>query len=309
MMARSRGLPAVGTAVLAALAVWAATLPAPAAAADRDAARGHMSVLHIGARDSRFDLSGRRLSPGPVKVSFTNFGAHTHMLQIARVDLGRTQADFVTVLEGFLDGTVTEAPDWLHSDVPFGFGPTSPGRSVTAAVRLTRPGLYVLSDLLYGQSGEPFALQGMVASFSVAGDMRSGVLPRADATIVGGDAAFFVPPLRAGELVLRLRNAAQVERQFAIVKLEPGMTLQQLREWVLGGQVGPAPGEFVANVLPIAVGRSLLIKVRLAAGRYVLADDGETDAGVPYSTLGLLTVFDVRRAGPVWRCCSGGGGR
>ena len=107
---------------------------------------------------------------------------------------------------------------------------------------------------------------------------------------------FQVPPLRAGSLVLKLRNEAAVERQFAIVELRHGRTIEDLRGWIVGGQVGPAPGEFIANVLPIAAGHSLLLKLRLAPGQYLLVDDGESENGVPYSELGLRTTFVVGRA-------------
>jgi hypothetical protein len=281
--------------ILTVLVFVMALLPASAKAAVPLSAGDLLPTINITASDYHYHLSRRSLPPGPVGVAFTNHGPHTHALQTARIDPGRTQAEFVTVLLGFLDGTITEAPPWLH-DAPFAFGPTSPGRSVTAAIRLSQPGRYVVFDLLTGRSGQTFAELGMVASFSVGGHPRTGSLPHADAVITGTDSTFQVPPLRAGGLVLKLRNEATVERQFAIVQLQPGRTIEDLRAWIVGGQVGPAPGEFVADVLPIAAGRRLLLKLRLAPGHYLLVDNGENENGVPYSELGLLTTFVVTPA-------------
>lgn len=293
MKIRPRDLRRPAAALLTVLVALVGLLPVNATEAAQRPAGGELPTIHIRAHDYHYDLSRRSLPPGPVNVAFTNHGPRTHALQTARIDPGRTQAEFVKVLQGFLDGTITESPSWLHLDVPFAFGPTSPGRSVAAAVRLSQPGRYVVFDLLTGRSGRTFAERGMVASFSVAGNPRAGSLPRADAVITGTDTAFQVPPLRAGRLVLKLRNEAKVERQFAIIQLQHGRTIGDLRAWILDGQVGPAPGEFVANVLPIAVGARLLLKLRLTPGHYVLVDNGETEDGVPYSQLGLLTRFVV----------------
>jgi hypothetical protein len=273
-----------------------ALLPAGVTAAAPLPGAGALPTIRVMASDYHYDLSRRSLPLGAVNVAFTNHGPHTHALQTARIDPGRTQAEFTLVLLGFLDETVTESPPWLHLDVPFAFGPTSPGRSVTAAVRLSQPGRYVLFDLLTGRSGRAFAELGMVASFSVGGHPRAGSLPHADAVVTGTDSMFQVPPLGAGRLVLDLRNEATVERQFAIVQLQHGRTTEDLRAWIGGGQVGPAPGEFIANVLPIDAGHRLLLKLWLAPGHYMLVDNGETENGVPYSDLGLLTTFIVRPA-------------
>ena len=223
---------------------------------------------------------------------FTNNSPHTHALQMVRLDPGRRQGEFVKVLYGFLDGTITEPPRWLHG-APFGFGPISPARSVTASIHLRQPGRYVMYDLLTGRSGRTFAELGMVASFSVSDDQRTGSLPHADAVITGTDDTFEVPEIQAGSAVLKLRNRATVDRQFAIVQLHHGRTIKGLRAWLAGGQVGPAPGEFIANVLPIAPGRRLLLSVQLSPGQYTLVDDGENGKGVPYTDLGLLTTFEV----------------
>lgn len=282
--------------LLAVLVSSMALLPASATAAEPLPADGVLPTIHIEASDYHYDLLRRSLPLGPVNVAFANHGPHTHALQTARIDPERTQAEFVKVLLGFLDGTVTESPPWLHLDVPFAFGPTSPGRSVTAAIRLSQRGRYVLFDLLTEKSGRTFAELGLVASFSVDGHPRAGTLPHADAVITGTDSMFQVPPLRAGRLVLNLRNEATVERQFAIIQLQLGRTIEDLRAWIIGGQVGPTPGEFIADVLPIAAGHCLLLKLRLAPGHYLLVDNGETENGVPYSELGLLITFVVRPA-------------
>jgi hypothetical protein len=294
MKIRCRGLRLPGLRVTVLVALLA-LLPAGTAAAAQRPANGVLPTIHIKASDYHYDLSRRSLPLGPAAVAFTNRGPHTHALQMVRIDADRTQAEFVTVLLGFLDGTVTDAPPWLH-DAPFAFGPTSPGRSVTAAIRLSEPGRYVVFDLLTGRSGRTFAELGMVASFSVGGDPGPGSLPNADAVITGTDSMFQVPPLRAGDLILQLQNEATVERQFAIIQLQQGSTIEDLRAWIGGGQVGPTPGEFIANVLPIAAGQQLLVKLRLAPGHYLLVDNGETENGVPYSELGLLTTFVVAPA-------------
>lgn len=297
---RRIGLPGLAPVILISVIGLVSVCPAAAAPGAADAGRPTASpsearrlpTIHVKASDYHYALSRPHLPAGPVKVAFTNQGPHTHALQTARLDPGRTQADFVRVLHGFLDGTITEAPPWLH-DATFAFGPTSPGRSVTTSIRLNQPGRYVLYDLLTGRSGKTFAELGMVGSFSVSGQPRGGALPQADAVITGSDSAFDVPRLRAGRLVLELRNDATVERQFAIVQLNDRRTLEDMRTWIEGGQVGPAPGEFVANVLPIAAGHRLLLHLRLTTGHYLLVDDGVNDDGVPYSELGLLTRFVV----------------
>lgn len=251
-----------------------------------------LPTIKIEARDHHYELSRSHLPRGPVTVAFTNHGPQTHALQMVRLDPGRRQAEFVTVLRGFLDGSVTEPPAWLHK-APFGFGPTSSGRSVTTSIYMKQPGRYVVYDLLTGRSGRTFAELGMVASFSVGAQPRRGALPQAEAVITGTDNTFQVPEIRAGLLLFKLRNEANVDRQFAIVQLHPGRTIESLRGWLAGGQVGPAPGEFIANVLPIEAGHHLLLQVLLSPGQYTLVDDGQNKNGVPYTDLGLFTTIEV----------------
>src|SRR4051812_36459917 len=97
MNTRNRALRprAVLTVVLCILAV---SVPAAEARTVAEHAAPALGTIHIDAYRHHYDLSRQSLRPGPLAVTFTDHGPNARALQTARLDPGRTQAEFVTVL-------------------------------------------------------------------------------------------------------------------------------------------------------------------------------------------------------------------
>lgn len=223
--------------------------------------------------------AGRRM------VELVNRGREVHIGGFKRLSGGKTVADFRRLI---LDPNPPPTPPpWVH-DVAFsGFSPLSPGHRVGLAADLETPGTYVYYCLLTTPSGRPHALVGELTSFRVVEPETHPATPHPDAQIAATDAGFTTPVLTAGRNVLRLVNNGRRHHEFAIVRLMPGATPRQVDAWLRGGQVGPAPATFYGGAQNVGAGRSTVLEIRLAAGRYLVAD-GET---------GKLAQLIVKRVG------------
>jgi hypothetical protein len=210
---------------------------------------------------------------GRMTVVLINRGRDVHIGSLVRLSGGRTLADFRHLL--LSPNPPSVRPPWVHSVAFSSFSPLSPGHRVGIVGDLEHPGTYVYFCLLTAPSGRPHALDGELTSFRVVGPETDMASPHPDAEIVATDAGFRTPVLIAGQHLLRMVNHGRQHHEFAIVRLMPGVTPGQVDGWLQGGQAGPAPATFYGGAQDVDPGRSVVLSIRLRAGRYLVVD-GET---------------------------------
>lgn len=202
---------------------------------------------------------------GPVvSFEFSNIGRELHEYALGRLDAGKTPADLKRRLAG--EG---EQPPWVH-DVG-GVPVLSAGEEITITRKL-QPGKYVFLCFIPSPKGVPHYDLGMLKGFEIVGD-SGRELPEPDATITAETGRYDIPTLEAGPQTLELRNADTVEREFFLVTLKPGKTLEDVDAWGEGGFKGPAPGSFLGAMQTIPPGTSVYLDIDLEAGvPYTLSD-------------------------------------
>jgi hypothetical protein len=221
----------------------------------------------------------RSVPAGTMFVQIVNTGHEVHIGVMFRLSVGKTLADFRALLRH----PPRQQPAWVHPVNFAGLSPLSPEHTMSILADLEHPGTYVYFDQLPTPSGLPHALAGEMTSFQVTAPERPEVHPAYNATIIAKDTTFDVPPLTTAMRSLRLVNHGRHAHEFAIVRLRPHATPQQVSTWLADGQVGPAPATFFGGVQDVEPGHTVFITIRLHPGRYLLVD-GET---------GVITPFEI----------------
>ena len=175
---------------------------------------------------------------GVVSMEFANTGEEPHEFAMGRLQPGKTLADFREELTNGGDEEPTSSVD--VGGVPL----LSPGEQVTIT-RSLEPGAYVLVCFVPAPDGKTHFQHGMISSFRAEGD-SGAELPETDTAIVAQDDRFDVPELESGTQTIELRNAASGPREFNLVRLNPGRTIEDAEKWFASGSKGPARSRFSA---------------------------------------------------------------
>jgi hypothetical protein len=202
---------------------------------------------------------------GVVSFRTSNVGKELHEYALGRLDEGKTLED---VKQELAKGPA-DPPPWFTDvgGVPF----LSQGEEI-AITRDLEPGTYVMLCFLPSPKGVPHVNLGMLKSFDLVGD-SGRELPEADATISAKKGTYEIPALEAGRQTLELRNADSTEREFLLVSLKPGKTLQDIETWGNSGFKGAAPGTFHGAMQTIPPGTSVYLEIELQKGvEYTLTD-------------------------------------
>ena len=219
----------------------------------------------------------RSARAGTIFVDVVNTGHEVHIGAMFRLSDGKTLADFRALLQH----PPRHQPAWVHTVRFARLSPLSPGHNMSILANLEHPGTYVYFDQLPTPTGRPHALAGEMTSFQVTAPEQPEIHPAYDATIIGTDTKFTVPPLTTAMPALRLVNHGRHAHEFAIVRLRPDTTLKQANKWLDDGQAGPAPATFFGGVQDVEPGHTALITIRLPPGHYQLVN-GETGVSTPF---------------------------
>jgi uncharacterized cupredoxin-like copper-binding protein len=202
---------------------------------------------------------------GVVSFVTSNIGKELHEYALGRLDEGKTLAD---VKKRLAQGE-GDPPPWF-TDVA-GVPVLSPGKEITVT-REMEPGTYVFLCFIPSPKGVPHYELGMLKDFEIVGD-SGRELPEPDATITAEQGTYDIPALEAGPQTLELENADTKEREFFLLTLEPGKTLEDVDAWGQGGFKGPAPGTFLGAMQTIPPGTSVYLDIELEKGvEYTLTD-------------------------------------
>jgi hypothetical protein len=204
---------------------------------------------------------------GVIRFQISNVGDDLHEYALGRLDQGKTIED----VKAFLASGGEDAPEWF-TDVG-GVPVLSPGEELTLTRELP-PATYVFLCFLPAPSGEPHVSLGMLKSFELTGDSGSK-LPEPDAVITANGAGYDMPTFEAGQQTIKLRNADDREREFFLIALSPGKSLQDLESFFEKGEnKGEPPATFHGAMQTIPPGSSVFIDMDLQAGvEYTLADN------------------------------------
>ena len=226
-------------------------------------------------------------APDSIPAGWTTFrlanrGEQVHYGHIVRLDPGRTVQDLVGA---YLEAIRTSGPRPAWVKRFGGPGGTAPGDSSNVTQRL-EPGSYVWICPVEDDTGTPHFARGEVKPFvvhAVAADSAGlAAAPAADAAIHLGDYAFTVEsPLRAGRHTIRVENAGAEPHDFALLKLAPGRTMEEVRAWLNPERARrgddtrePPPLETIGTVgggiAAISPGMSAYFEANLTPGEYVL---------------------------------------
>jgi hypothetical protein len=203
---------------------------------------------------------------GVVSMEFANTGDEPHEFAMGRLQPGKTVADFRNELTNGGDEEPTSSVD--VGGVPL----LSPGEHVTIT-RSLEPGTYVLICFVPAPDGKTHFEHGMIASFQAEGD-SGAKLPGADGAIVAQEDRYDVPELEAGTKTIELRNSASGPREFNLVRLNAGKTIEDAEKWFASGAKGAAPLAFLGAMQSIPAGTSVFLTLELDAGQhYVVVEE------------------------------------
>lgn len=225
------------------------------------------NVVHIVAKDFSFE-SPAQIPAGLTTLHLMNEGQEIHQAQIIKLTEGKTFDDFTAAMKAMKPGA--PPPSWI---VATG-GPNAAGPGGTAAVTSTlEPGNYALVCFIPSTDGVPHAMKGMTRGLVVtAGTSAPAPEPVPTTTLTLSDYKFdFSTPLKSGENVIRVENAADQPHEVVLFKLAPGKTLKDFQAWLPVSDKDPnMPGMPAGGVVGLAKGRHAFFTANLDAGDYVL---------------------------------------
>ena len=257
----------------------ASAAPAPAATA---------APVTVTATDFKLDMPDT-IPAGSVTLHLVNHGKELHQAQVARLDGGKTPADFEAAMKH--EGP---PPAW----VKYVGGPNgiAPGQEASATTVLA-PGSYVMICFIPSPDGVPHVMKGMIQPFQVTGTFDAAVgLPAADDTVRLADYTFAPShPLTAGRHVIRVENVAQQPHELVLLQLGPGKAVADFARWATtGGMKGPPPAMPLGGVTVIEPGASGTFTADLAPGNYgLMCFVPDAKDGKPHLVHGMMKDFTV----------------
>ena len=259
------------------------------ASASPAAAPASPQLIHVTATDFKLDLPSK-IPAGAVTMHLMNEGKEMHQAMIARLEDGKTLADFAQAMKS--NGPL---PSW----VKFVGGPNGivPGATTTATAVLT-PGNYIVVCVIPGTDGVAHAAKGMITPFEVTpATGPEATLPTATDTVEMKDYGFVsVRPMAAGSHTILVQNGGPQEHELVLLKLEPGKTIKDFGDWATtGGMKGPPPALPIGGVGGMQPGGSGVFTADLAAGDYgFICFIPDAKDGKPHMMHGMMQQFAVK---------------
>ena len=265
------------------------TTAAPAVTA---AAQTAPTTVHIITKDYSFDAPAQ-ISAGLTTLHLMNQGKEIHQAQLIKLTDGKTFDDFMTALKAMKPNT--PPPTWVVMEG--GPNAAAPG-GTSETTQLLAAGNYVLICFIPAADGVPHAMKGMVRGLVVAPSTAPPAAePTATATMTLSDYKFDLPtPLKSGQNVIRIENAADQPHEAVIFKLAPGKTQKDFEAWLPSSatMTKPPPGMPMGGVAGLSKGEHATVTANLDAGDYVLVcflEDAKD--GKPHFMHGMVQGFKI----------------
>jgi hypothetical protein len=225
------------------------------------------NVVHVVAKD--FSLEGPAQIPaGLTTLHLMNEGKEIHQAQLLKLTEGKTYADFTAAMKAMKPGA--PPPSWI---VPSGGPNAAPPGGTAAATSTLEPGNYALICFIPSTDGVPHAMKGMMTGLVVIpATAAPAAEPAPTTTLTLADYKFnFSTPLKSGENVIRVENAADQPHEVVLFKLAPGKTMKDFQAWLPVSDKDPnVPGSAAGGVVGLVKGQHAFFTANLDAGDYVL---------------------------------------
>lgn len=269
----------------------AATDTAGVTATATAATAGSANVVHVVAKDFSLEAPDQ-IPAGLTTLHLMNEGKEIHQAQIIKLTEGKTYADFAAALKAMKPNT--PPPSW----VVFAGGPNAAAPGGTAAATSTlEPGNYALICFIPSTDGVPHAMKGMMKGLVVtAATAAPAAEPTPTTTLTLADYKFdFSTPLKSGENVIRVENAANQPHEVVLIKLAPGKTLKDFQAWLPVSDKDPnIPGTPAGGVVGLVKGQHAFFTAKLDAGDYVLVCFlPDSKDGKPHFAHGMVQAFKI----------------
>jgi hypothetical protein len=256
--------------------------PAAASLASYDPAT---RVATVHAKDFSFDAPDS-VGAGWVTFRMVNDGPDLHHMQIARLDSGKTVADFAAAMKN-----PGPPPKW----VVFVGGPNAADPKLESNATLNLPeGNYVLLCFVDTPDHVPHMAKGMVRPLKVTASTTPGTEPAADVTVNMSDYAFAVQgPLTAGKHTFKVVNKGPQDHEIELVKFAPGKSAKDLVAWIAKFE-GPPPGSALGGVAGVVKGGTGYFTADLTPGDYGLICFVPGPDGKVHAIHGMVKDFKVQ---------------
>ena len=163
-----------------------------------------------------------------------------------------------------------------------------------------QPGQYVFLCFVPAPDGVPHLAKGMIKPLQVTGasPAPTAQLPAAPTTVTAREFLFDgLSALPAGPATISFKNAGTQPHEMTVVKLNPGVSLEQLKAALSSSAppAGPPPFSSEGGMGGISPGETGQTTVNLTAGSYALVCNiPDPTSGKPHVALGMLSGFSVR---------------
>lgn len=181
---------------------------------------------------------------GLVEFSFTNSGKEPHFAGLAKVADGKTFDDVKAALTAPPSDTPPSGPPPFEEFA--GVGTTNPGLKGNATFNLPA-GSYTLFCTLPAPDGIPHANKGMITPVTVKEGIADA-LPESVGSLTATDFALAgAPELKAGTVVVGIRNQGKQLHEINLVELAEGKKIEDVAAW-FKQPAGPPPMSFLSGV-------------------------------------------------------------
>lgn len=269
----------------------AATDTAGATATATAANTNAPNVVHVVAKDFSLEAPAQ-IPAGLTTLHLMNEGKEIHQAQILKLTDGKTYADFSAALKAMKPGA--PPPSWV---VPAGGPNAAPPGGTAAATSTLEPGNYALICFIPSTDGVPHAMKGMMTGLVVtAATAAPAPEPTPTTTLTLADYKFdFSTPLKSGENVIRVENAADQPHEVVLFKLAPGKTMKDMQAWLPVSDKDPnVPGMPAGGVVGLVKGQHAFFTANLDAGDYVLVCFlPDSKDGKPHFAHGMVQAFKI----------------
>lgn len=242
--------------------------------------------LLIHAHDYKYDLP-KDVTAGIVRISLRSDGKEPHHAQLARLNDGVTQEQFLAALQ---EGEAAMFPLVSFTGGP---APIDAGGSQTVLMELTA-GNYVVLCFVPSADGLPHLAKGMVGFFEVVAGENKTAAPTADAGVELLDFSFKLPKaVKAGKQVWSVTNKGQQLHEINLMKISEGKTLDDAMAWAKQ-PTGAPPFSNVGGFQGINPGETGWMELDLAAGEYIaICHIPDPATGKAHEMLGMILPFTV----------------